>query len=215
MSNKFVLSYSGGKDCILALYRKIEQGDIPVALLTTVKKSSEETWTHGLSFDLLEQVSKSLELPIIYAQCDVSEYEDVFEEKLREAKKMGATTVIYGDIDIELHRQWDIDRATNAGLDYELPLWQADREEVVHEFIDNGFKAVIKKVNLENMNGDFLGKVLDRELIKEIKKTGSDACGENGEYHTFVIDGPLFNSPIELDITGKTFSNGYGILDIN
>lgn len=58
---------------------------------------------------------------------------------------MGATTVIYGDIDIELHRQWDIDRATNAGLDYELPLWQADREEVVHEFIDNGFKAVIKK----------------------------------------------------------------------
>ena len=65
------------------------------------------------------------------------------------------------------------------------------------------------------MNGDFLGKVLDRELIKEIKKTGSDACGENGEYHTFVIDGPLFNSPIELDITGKTFSNGYGILDIN
>ena len=67
MSNKFVLSYSGGKDCILALYRKIEQGDIPVALL--------------------EQVSKSLELPIIYAQCDVSEYEDVFEEKLKEAKK--------------------------------------------------------------------------------------------------------------------------------
>ena len=100
MSNKFVLSYSGGKDCILALYRKIEQGDVPVALLTTVKKYSEETWTHGLTFDLLEQVSKSLELPIIYAQCDVSEYEDVFEEKLKEAKKMGATSVVYGDIDI-------------------------------------------------------------------------------------------------------------------
>ena len=214
MSNKFVLSYSGGKDCILALYRKIEQGDIPVALLTTAKKSSEETWTHGLSFDLLEQVSKSLELPIIYAQCDVSEYEDVFEEKLREAKKMGATSVVYGDIDIELHRQWDIDRATNAGLDYELPLWQGDREKVVHEFIDAGFKAVIKKVNLENMSEDFLGKTLDKPLIEEIKKTGSDACGENGEYHTFVVDGPLFSTPIELDVLGKTISNGYGILDV-
>ena len=130
MSNKFVLSYSGGKDCILALYRKIEQGDIPVALLTTVKKSSEETWTHGLSFDLLEQVSKSLELPIIYAQCDVSEYEDVFEEKLREAKKMGATSVVYGDIDIAHHKQWGIDRSKNAGLDYEFPLWQEDREKL-------------------------------------------------------------------------------------
>ena len=67
MSNKFVLSYSGGKDCILALYRKIEQGDVPLALVTTAKKYSEETRTHGLTFDLLEQVSKSLELPIIYA----------------------------------------------------------------------------------------------------------------------------------------------------
>ena len=214
MSNKFVLSYSGGKDCILALYRKIEQGDIPVALLTTVKKSSEETWTHGLSFDLLEQVSKSLELPIIYAQCDVSEYEDVFEEKLREAKKMGATSVVYGDIDIAHHKQWGIDRSKNAGLDYEFPLWQEDREKLVYEVIDSGFKAVIKKVNLDYLSEDFLGKTLDKPLIEEIKKTGSDACGENGEYHTFVVDGPLFSTPIELDVLGKTISNGYGILDV-
>ena len=214
-SKKFVMSYSGGKDCMLAMHRKIKQGWTPVALITTVKKDSVDSWTHSINKRLLDKASENLNIPIIYVECAIDDYEEKFEEKLIEAKKMGATTVIYGDIDIELHRQWDIDRATNAGLDYELPLWQADREEVVHEFIDNGFKALIKKVNLENMNGDFLGKVLDRELIKEIKKTGSDACGENGEYHTFVIDGPLFNSPIELDITGKTFSNGYGILDKN
>ena len=120
MNNKFVLSYSGGKDCMLALYRKIQEGCIPVALLTTVKKSASETWTHGLSYDLLEQVSKSLELPIIYAECDASEYEDKFEEKLKEAKEMGATSVVYGDIDIPLHQQWGIDRATNAGLNLSL-----------------------------------------------------------------------------------------------
>ena len=184
-SKKFVMSYSGGKDCMLAMHRKIKQGWTPVALITTVKKDSVDSWTHSINKRLLDKASENLNIPIIYVECAIDDYEEKFEEKLIEAKKMGAT------------------------------LWQADREEVVHEFIDNGFKAVIKKVNLENMNGDFLGKVLDRELIKEIKKTGSDACGENGEYHTFVIDGPLFNSPIELDITGKTFSNGYGILDIN
>ena len=183
-SKKFVMSYSGGKDCMLAMYRKIKEGWTPVALITTVKKDSVDSWTHSIS------------------------------KKLLEAKKMGATTVIYGDIDIELHRQWDIDRATNAGLDYELPLWQGDREKVVHEFIDAGFKAIIKKVNLENMSEDFLGKTLDKPLIEEIKKTGSDACGENGEYHTFVVDGPLFSTPIELDVLGKTISNGYGILDV-
>ena len=185
MSNKFVLSYSGGKDCILALYRKIEQGDIPVALLTTVKKSSEETWTHGLSFDLLEQVSKSLELPIIYAQCDVSEYEDVFEEKLREAKKMGATSVVYGDIDIAHHKQWGIDRSKNAGLDYEFPLWQEDREKLVYEVIDSGSK----------------------ELIEKIKSQGIDPCGENGEYHTFVVDGPIFDYKIDIKYDKSKIEN--------
>lgn len=198
MNNKFVLSYSGGKDCMLALYRKIQEGCIPVALLTTVKKSVEETWTHGLSYDLLEQVSKSLELPIIYAECEASEYEDKFEEKLKVAKEMGATSVVYGDIDIQPHKQWGIDRATNAGLNYEFPLWQEDREKLVHEVIDNGFKAIIKKVNLDCMSGDFLGKTLTKELIEKIKDTGSDACGENGEYHTFVVDGPIFNYKIEV-----------------
>lgn len=198
MSKKFVLSYSGGKDCILALYRKIQEGCTPVALLTTVKKSEGETWTHGLNYELLEQVSKSLELPIIFAECEVSEYEEKFEEKLKVAKEMGATSVVYGDIDIELHRQWGVDRAAHAGLDYEFPLWQEDREKLVYEVIDSGFKAVIKKVNLDCMSKDFVGKTLTKELVEKIKDTGSDACGENGEYHTFVVDGPIFNHRIEV-----------------
>lgn len=213
-SKKFVMSYSGGKDCILAMYRKIKEGFTPVALITTIKKDSVDSWTHSISKKLLEKASQSLDIPIIYVECEMNNYEEKFEEKLLEAKKMGATTVIYGDIDIELHRKWDADRAINVGLDYELPLWQADREKVVHEFIDSGFKAVIKKVNLESMNEDFLGKTLDKSLMEDIKKTGSDVCGENGEYHTFVVDGPLFNSPIELEVLGKTISNGYGILDV-
>lgn len=211
---KFVMSYSGGKDCMLAMYRKIKEGCTPVALITTIKKDSCDSWTHSLNKKLLDKASESLNIPIIYVECGISEYEAEFEKKLLVAKEMGATTVVYGDIDIELHKKWDVDRAINVGLDYELPLWNGDREQIVHEFIDSGFKAVIKKVNLENMSEDFLGKILDKPLIEEIKNTGSDACGENGEYHTFVVDGPIFNTPIELEILGKTIDNGYGTLDV-
>lgn len=209
-TKKFVLSYSGGKDCILAMYRKIKEGWTPVALLTTIKKSSPESWTHGLTFDSLEEVSKSLDLPIIYVECEASEYEERFEDKLRIAKDMGAETVVYGDIDIELHKKWGVDRAENSGLNYEFPLWQEDREKLVHEFIDSGFKALIKKVNLNYMSSDFLGKTLTKDLIEEIKATGSDACGENGEYHTFVYDGPIFKNRIDMNIEDIKREKNYG-----
>ena len=209
-TKKFVLSYSGGKDCILAMYRKIKEGWTPVALLTTIKKSSPESWTHGLTFDLLEEVSKSLDLPIIYVECEASEYEERFEDKLRIAKDMGAETVVYGDIDIELHKKWGVDRAENSGLNYEFPLWQEDREKLVHEFIDSGFKALIKKVNLNYMSSDFLGKTLTKDLIEEIKATGSDACGENGEYHTFVYDGPIFKNRIFINSEDVKLEKNYG-----
>ena len=209
-NKKFVLSYSGGKDCILAMYRKIKEGWTPVALLTTIKKSSPESWTHGLTFDLLEEVSKSLDLPIIYVECEASEYEERFEDKLRIAKDMGAETVVYGDIDIELHKKWGVDRAENSGLNYEFPLWQEDREKLVHECIDSGFKALIKKVNLNYMSSDFLGKTLTKDLIEEIKATGSDACGENGEYHTFVYDGPIFKNRIFINSEDVKLEKNYG-----
>ena len=214
MSNKFVLSYSGGKDCILAMYRKIKEGCKPVALLTTIKKSTTESWTHGLNYDLLEQVSQSLDLPIIYVECDVSEYEDRFEEKLRVAKEMGAESVVYGDIDIELHRQWGVDRAENSGLKYEFPLWQEDREKLVYENIESGFKAIIKKVNLDYISSDFLGKTLTKDLVKKIKETGADVCGENGEYHTFVVDAPIFNNKINIKCENIEIKDNYGSLII-
>ena len=122
---------------------------------------------------------------------------------------MCATTVVYGDIDIEHHKQWGIDRATHAELNYEFPLWQEDREKLVHEVIDDGFKAVIKKVNLDYMDEHFLGKTLTKELIEIIKSTGSDACGENGEYHTFVVDGPIFDYKINIKHNDLKTENNY------
>lgn len=211
---KFVMSFSGGKDSILALHRMIKKGYEPVALATTIKKNEDKSWTHGLNNNLLKKVSESLNIPILLAECNVEEYELIFEEVLSKAKDMGASICAFGDIDIELHRQWDQDRCDHTGLKAEFPLWQEDRESLVYEFIDSGFTTIIKNVNLNNMGEEFLGKKLTREVIEDIKLTGSDACGENGEYHTFVVDGPLFKNKIDFKNKGIRIIDGYGFLDV-
>ncbi|SCG98085.1 MULTISPECIES: diphthine--ammonia ligase [unclassified Romboutsia] len=214
MNDKFVMSFSGGKDSMLALHRMIKNGNTPVALLTTVKKNQDSSWTHGINNNFLNKVSESLGIELITVECEVEEYEKEFEKKLLEAKQKGANVCVYGDIDIEHHKQWGVDRCNVSNMKAEFPLWQEDREKLVYEFIDSGYKATIKKVNLDNLGEQFLGKVLTKELIEEIKATGSDACGENGEYHTFVSDGPLFKNPIQFKIDKITLDKNYGHLDI-
>ena len=213
-NKKFVISFSGGKDSMLALHRMIKNGYTPVALLTTVKKNEGESWTHGINLDFLNRVSKSLGIDLITVECGVSEYESEFERKLLEAKEKGATICVYGDIDIEHHRQWGVDRCNAVNMNAEFPLWQENREDLVYEFIDNGYKAIIKTINLNNLGEEFLGEILTKDLIQKIKETGSDACGENGEYHTFVSDGPLFKIPINFEIESKILDEHYGRLNI-
>lgn len=213
-NNKFVMSFSVGKDSTLALYRMINKGYIPIGILTTIKKDKSKSWTHGITNKLLEQVSDSLNIPLIKVECDVIEYENEFENALRKAKNMGANICVFGDIDIQEHKEWDIKRCENTGLEAVFPLWQEDRELLVYEFIDSGFKTIIKTVNLNNMGSEFLGKILTKEVVKDIKQTGSDACGENGEYHTFVIDGPIFKKAIEFENKGIIIDGNYGYLDI-
>lgn len=211
---KFVMSFSGGKDSILALNRMLEKGYKPVALLTTVSEEHGKSWTHNLEHKMLKQVSDSIGLPLLVAECGVEGYEESFERALTKAKDMGATICAYGDIDIESHKKWDTDRCDAVGMKTELPLWQENREKLVYEFIDNGFCSVITKVNLKYLGEEFLGEKLTRQIVEKIKETGSDACGEHGEYHTFVVDGPVFKVPVEYEAEGNLIKNGYGYLNI-
>lgn len=210
----FVISYSGGKDSALALYRMIMQGHKPVAMLTTVNQAQDRSWFHGIQQELLNKVSESLDIPMITCFCKPEEYAEGFEKGLKEAKALGAEACVFGDIDIEDHLQWNNDRCSAAGLKCILPLWQEEREALVREFVGHGFKAVIKIVQLKALDESFLGKTMDSELIERIKLTGSDPCGENGEYHTFVYDGPIFCSPISFSTNGTVDFGTHKAVDI-
>lgn len=201
MGKKVVISFSGGKDSVLSLHKAISLGYEPIALMTTINKNKGNSWFHDISSDLLKQVSLAINIPLLLVECSGENYENTFEIALKNMKNLGAEACIFGDIDIAHHREWGEIRCKNTGLEAIFPLWQENRETLVKEFIDLGYKAIIKKVNLKNMNVDFLGKTLSHKLLEEIKATGSDVCGENGEYHTFVYDGPIFSKEIPLKNT--------------
>ncbi|WP_294186843.1 diphthine--ammonia ligase [uncultured Clostridium sp.] len=215
MSKKFVMSYSCGKDSTLALYRMIKNGHKPVALLITVDKKVLRSWFHGVPESLIQEVSKSLNIPLLLVKCEGEEYKAAFNKALNKAKnELGAEACVFGDIDLEAHRVWCTDRCDEANMEAIFPLWLEDREKLTYEFIDSGFKTVIKNVRLDVLSTEFLGKVLTKKVVSDIVAAGSDACGENGEYHTFAFDGPLFKYPIRFKENGIITNETHGFLDI-
>lgn len=212
MGKKVVISFSGGKDSVLSLHKAVSLGYEPIALMTTINKNKGDSWFHDISSDLLKQVSLAINIPLLLVECSGENYENTFEIALKNMKNLGAEACIFGDIDIAHHREWGEIRCKNTGLEAIFPLWQENRKTLVKEFIDLGYKAIIKKVNLKNMNVDFLGKTLSHKLLEEIKATGSDVCGENGEYHTFVYDGPIFSKEIPLKNTGDIINENTLVL---
>ena len=143
-----------------------------------------------------------------------NEYAKNFEKKLKEAKVAGAEVCVFGDIDLEEHLKWCTDRCIAAGIEAYFPLWQESRKKLVYEFIDAGFKTIITVVDTKRMDEKFLGQILTRELADEIEKCGADICGENGEYHTFAFDGPLFLDKVSYTTEEKVHSDNYVILPI-
>ena len=163
---KFVTSFSGGKDCALAMYLMKERGFIPDSIIITVKET--DSWTHGINLKMIEEYEKLLGLKVYPAFCRMDNYEEEFENTLRKIKEeSGVNICVFGDIDIEQHLNWNKTRCENVGMEAIMPLEKIDREEAVNKFINSGFKAIIKKVNLNYLDKSFLGRELNRETIEK------------------------------------------------
>lgn len=214
-NQKVVVSFSGGKDSTLSLYRMMKRGYEIIGLLVTFDEGNDSCF-HKIPKDILKEISKVLEIPLIEVNCgDGRDYQEEFEKALKISKKQGADICVFGDIDIENHKKWCLDRCNAAGIKGEFPLWQENRESLTNEFIDYGFKAVIKKVNLKDLGEEFLGRELTKEVVNEIKSLGADPSGENGEYHTLVFDGPIFKERIKFNIVNKEIIDNFGYLTID
>lgn len=211
---KFVMSYSCGKDSTLALHRMAEAGHTPVCLLVMVKREAGRSYFHGADPAMLKKYEQALDLPMILCPSSGTDYHVALEEGLLRAKDLGAEGAAFGDIDLEGNRAWEEERCARTGLIPFFPLWQRGREENVEELLRLGYRCLIKSVNNTLLPESLLGRYIDRDAMRVMKNAGVDVCGENGEYHTLAVDGPIFKVPLCFQ-TGDILRFGdYSVVDV-
>jgi uncharacterized protein (TIGR00290 family) len=200
MVEKVLLSWSGGKDGVLALRELQKNGNFQiVALVTTITKGYDRVSMHGIRRILLEQQAASigihLEKIFISDNASNEEYESKFSEVVLEYKKMGINSVVFGDIFLEDIRRYREDLLRGIGMSGLFPIWAKNSMELANLFITSGFKAVITCVDSGVIDKSFAGREYDEQFLSDLP-AGVDPCGENGEFHTFVYAGHIFKIPI-------------------
>lgn len=202
MKQQALLSWSGGKDSALSLHKIQESSEYEIAaLITTVTAEYGRVSMHGLRCGLLGMQAESLGLPLekvlIPKNAGNVEYETCLEELLSRYKGAGVDTVIYGDIFLEDIKTYREEQLGKIGFECVFPLWKKDTVRLAREFIESGFRAVTVCVDSEALDGSFSGREFSYDFLSDLPP-GIDPCGENGEFHTFVYDGPIFKNRIDF-----------------
>jgi len=200
VAEKALFSWSGGKDSAIALYeiQKSKSYEI-LALLTTITEDYDRVSMHGLRRILLEQQAKSLGISLekVFITKDASneEYESKMKEALLRYKNAGVHSVVFGDIFLQDVRKYREENLSKIGMNGVFPIWRRNTTALAHTFIDLGFKAVTICIDSNVLDKRFAARDFDKQFLSELPPT-VDPCGENGEFHSFVYDGPIFKENI-------------------
>jgi uncharacterized protein (TIGR00290 family) len=218
MGEAVVVSWSGGKDSALALDAVARGGAFRVAsLLTTVAEGEERAQIQNVRRELIERQAEALGLPLrcVHVRKGASnvEYEGCLGAALAEFREAGVRRVAFGDLFLEDIREYRERLLARLGLGGLYPLWGLDTRRLLEEFVGRGFKAVVTSVDARVLDESFAGAEVDRKLIERLP-AGVDPCGENGEFHTFVYDGPLFARPVGFARGELTTEDGFHFRDL-
>lgn len=198
--NKAIMSWSGGKDSSMALYEAQKIQDIEIsALMTTVTEGYDRISMHGVRRALLEQQAESLGVPVekvyISQKSSNEEYELKMKEKLLYFKEQGFSSVVIGDIFLEDLKKYREEKLSEVDMGGIFPIWKRNTSELARTFIDLGFKAIITCIDSQLLDQKFVGREFDLKFLSDLP-SNIDPCGENGEFHSFVTDGPIFQHTI-------------------
>lgn len=206
---KLYLNWSSGKDASLALYYLQKDGRHEVVkLLTTINAHYDRVSMHGLRKELLEAQAKAIGLPLellaLPQNPTMEEYSQLMGNKLNQLKAEGLTTTAFGDIFLEDLRAYREEQLEALGIEAIFPLWKRDTKELMNELLSLGFKVVVVCANAQFFDENFVGQILTPELVAQMPDN-VDVCGENGEFHTFCFDGPIFDYPVDYTIGEKVY----------
>ncbi|MGY5353200.1 Dph6-related ATP pyrophosphatase [Wenyingzhuangia sp. IMCC45533] len=209
---KAYFNWSSGKDSSLALYKTLNQSEYQIDfLLTNINKDFHRVSMHGLREELLDTQAKSIGIPLRKIQfagnVTMSEYDKVMGEAMSQIQQEGYTQCMFGDIFLEDLKAYRDKKLAEVGITGVYPLWKQDTKKLLQEFLNLGFKAITVCVNAQYLDKSFAGRVIDEQFIMDLPDN-VDVCGENGEFHTFVFDGPIFKEPVKFtvgEIVHKTY----------
>jgi len=217
---KVVASWSGGKDSCLACYGAMLDGFDVSHLLNFVSKDGR-CMSHGINSRLMVAQSQAIGIPLIQREVTWDTYEDGFKAAMAELKQMGVEGAVFGDIDIEEHKDWIYRVCREVGIKPMEPLWGLDPEQILIDFIDEGFEAIIVNVKADLFEEEWLGRKIDKSFLEDLRKLQAKhkihVSGEFGEYHTLVTDGPIFRGRIKILESRKVLRGGhwsFRLLDI-
>ncbi|MDR6563027.1 MULTISPECIES: diphthine--ammonia ligase [unclassified Arcicella] len=198
-----IFNWSGGKDSALSLYKILQSQEYDVnCLLTSINEEYRRISMHGVREDLLIQQAESIGIPLVKMYLPemptMEIYEDVMKATLTDLKTQGATASIFGDIFLEDLRLYRENKLSEIALKGVFPLWKIPTKDIIKEFLDLGFKTITTCVNDKYLDKRFVGRIIDESFLNDLPEN-VDPCGENGEFHTFVFDGPIFSQPIAFE----------------
>jgi len=205
VKEKVVLAWSGGKDSAMALHALLTSSQYNVvSLLTTISEQYERISHHGVRVELLEQQAAALgirlhKLYLHQTNCDIADYEAAMKKVMLEYKEKDVLTVAFGDVFLQDLREYREHNLAKVGMKGIFPIWHRDTTEIVQTFIDLGFRAYLTCVDGEKLGKEFAGRPIDADLIRDLPD-GVDPCGENGEFHSYVYDGPIFQRPVGVSV---------------
>ncbi|MES2543578.1 MAG: diphthine--ammonia ligase [Bacteroidota bacterium] len=204
MKKKALFNWSSGKDSALALYKVLQNNDFEInCLLTSINEQFQRISMHGVRVELLEQQAKSIGIPLLKMEIPemptMEVYEKILRENLEKLKSEDVLYSIFGDIFLEDLRKYREDKLAELKLEPVFPLWKIPTHTLINEFLDLGFKTIVVCVNERFLDKSFVGRVIDASFIKDLP-ANVDVCGENGEFHTFTFDGPIFSTPIDFEV---------------
>jgi diphthine-ammonia ligase len=213
---KAFVSWSGGKETSLSCYEVMQNQDVKVAyLLNMISEDGKYSRSHGIGSDLLRAQAEAIGIPIVQIKTTWKTYEEEFKRAVSDLEKDGIEAGVFGDIDLQEHRDWVERVCKETGIRPILPLWKEEREKLLKEFIQVGFKAIVAATNADFLGEEWLGREINGEFIEGLKAIGDvDLCGERGEYHTFVYDGPIFKKSVEFIIGKKVLKDKHWFLEL-
>ncbi len=206
-------SWSGGKDCCYALLEAKRMGYNPVLLLNMMDVDGKTSRSHGLPVEVLRKQAKAMNMELMTIPTTRENYEENFISALNKAKAdYNIEGIVYGDIDLWAHREWQERVCGIVGLEPIIPLWERKRSTLAKEIVESGIKSVIVACN-EAMGASFLGKTYNLEMIQQLIEMNVCSCGEDGEFHSFVVNSPLHQSKVEISEYSTGLRDGFHFIN--